>query len=61
MIKVRVYRCEKHPTWTMEASGPLLATSLKVFCPLCRDEFFEQHIGLPICTVEERERKGERT
>jgi hypothetical protein len=55
-IRVRVYTCKKHPTWTMEDSTPVMKSGLKVFCPLCRDELFEKMIGVAEHRVEMRER-----
>lgn len=52
---VRVYTCKKHPNWSLESSAPVLAASLPVICPLCRDEFFAATIGLADVRVEKRE------
>ena len=35
----------------------MLKAGLKVFCPLCRDEFMEANIGLAMRRAEERERR----
>lgn len=39
-----IYRCAKH-NYELVSTGPVLKSSLKVFCPICRDEFWEKHIG----------------
>ena len=51
----RIYTCKKHPHWTLETSAPVIDASLKVVCPLCREEFIIQHIGLPDCRKEMRD------
>lgn len=59
--KVRVYTCKKHPGWSLEDRTPVLKSSLKVFCPLCRDELFEKMIGVADCRTETRVRESEPT
>ena len=58
-MKVRIYTCKKHPNWTLESFAPVLAGSLKQFCPLCRDEFWIKAIGVADCRVEMREASPE--
>lgn len=53
--QVRVYTCKRHPNWSLESSAPVMAASLKVFCPLCRDELFERSFGVADCRVELRD------
>lgn len=53
--QVRIYTCKKHPNWSLETSGPVIAGSLQVFCPLCREEFILAHTGLPDMRIETRE------
>ena len=38
-----VYRCSKHD-YVLESTAPRMAASLKIFCPLCKDEFFAAHL-----------------
>lgn len=38
-----VYRCSKHK-YVMESTAPRMAASLKVFCPLCKDEWMAKHL-----------------
>lgn len=38
-----VYRCERH-NYVLESRVPKMPTSLKHFCPLCKDEFFAKHL-----------------
>jgi hypothetical protein len=52
---VRVYTCKKHPTWSLEDRSPVMASGLKVVCPLCREEFIIANIGLAECKAEKRE------
>jgi hypothetical protein len=56
--KVRVYTCKKHPLWSLESRTPVIESTLKVFCPLCRDEWMAKAIGVADCRVETREAKG---
>jgi hypothetical protein len=55
---VRVYTCPKHPNWSLESAGPVLASSLKVFCPHCKDDWMERAIGVADCRFETREPKS---
>jgi hypothetical protein len=56
-IKVRIYECAKHPKWSLETTTPVMVAGLKVFCPLCRDEFLERSIGVASVRTEERQRR----
>lgn len=38
-----VYRCRKH-NYVLETRAPRIEASLRIFCPLCKDEFFAQHL-----------------
>jgi len=38
-----VYRCSKH-NYVLETTAPKIGATLKVFCPLCKDEWFAQHL-----------------
>lgn len=38
-----VYRCRKHD-YELITTAPKMAGSLKIFCPLCKDEWFAQHL-----------------
>jgi hypothetical protein len=51
----RIYTCKKHPHWSLETAAPLIAGGLQVICPLCREEFIIQNIGLPALRTEMRE------
>lgn len=59
--QVRVYTCKKHPNWSLEDRTPLIKAGLRVFCPLCRDEFFASSIGVADCRIETREKSEETT
>lgn len=54
--QVRTYTCDRH-SWTLESSAPIMPASLRVWCPLCKDEMFAKHMTEPKCKVEWRERK----
>jgi hypothetical protein len=53
--EVRIYTCVTHPHWSLEDRTPVIKAGLRVFCPLCRDEFFAHHIGVADCRIETRE------
>jgi hypothetical protein len=38
-----VYRCSKH-NYVLETTAPKIGATLKIFCPLCKDEWFAQHL-----------------
>lgn len=38
-----IYKCDKH-NYVLETRAPRLEASLRIFCPLCKDEFFAQHL-----------------
>jgi hypothetical protein len=38
-----VYVCEEH-NFRLETRAPRMAGSLRIFCPLCKDEFFAKHL-----------------
>jgi len=38
-----IYRCSKH-SYVLETRAPRIEGSLRIFCPLCKDEFFAQHL-----------------
>tara|TARA_R100001086_G_C11840811_1_gene259064 strand:- start:2059 stop:2259 length:201 start_codon:yes stop_codon:yes gene_type:complete len=38
-----IYRCKKHD-YELESYSPPMKGSLKVFCPLCKDEFLAKHL-----------------
>lgn len=38
-----IYRCSKH-SYVLESKVPQMPTSLRIFCPLCKDEFLSQHL-----------------
>lgn len=38
-----VFRCHKH-NYVLETRGPRLDASLRIFCPLCKDDFFAKHL-----------------
>jgi len=38
-----VYRCKIH-NWELESYSPPMKGSLKIFCPLCKDEFLAKHL-----------------
>jgi len=57
--RVRIYTCKKHPKWSLETAAPKLDAGLKVFCPLCRDDFWSATIGEASERIEIRERTQE--
>lgn len=59
--EVRVYTCKKHSNWSLEDRTPVMKSGLRVFCPLCRDEFFSAQIGVAECRIEKREKAEEPT
>ena len=38
-----IYRCEKH-SYELASQVPPMKGSLKIFCPLCKDEFLAKHL-----------------
>lgn len=40
-----IYRCSIH-NYVLETRAPRIDASLRIFCPLCKDEFFAKHLAV---------------
>lgn len=38
-----IYKCRKH-NYELVSHAPQLKGSLKIFCPICKDEFLARHL-----------------
>lgn len=40
-----IYRCDRH-SYVLETRAPPIQSGLKIFCPLCKDEFLAKHLSV---------------